>query len=124
MRVEVERDVAGRMGAVDDASRCRGLRASAIDRSMGKSSAVGEVMWLRNSTRVRSVMPATSVSVNAASETSGIGTLTTTTSAPVLAADIGPGLFERRVFVVGGEDLVAGLEVERLGDDVEAARWR
>ncbi|MNL84638.1 hypothetical protein D3C87_2126680 [compost metagenome] len=52
--------------------------------SMGKSRAVGEVIWLRNSTRVRSVMPAMMASVNAASLVSGMGTLTTTISAPVL----------------------------------------
>ena len=62
------------------------LRASAIGRSMGNTSAVGEVMWLRNSTLVRSVIAASSVSVKAASETNGIGTLTVTILAPVRRA--------------------------------------
>ena len=57
--------------------------ASLIAGSMGKTIAVGDVMWLRKSTRVRSVKAPTSVSVKAASETNGIGTLTTTTLAPV-----------------------------------------
>ena len=35
--------------------------------------------------------------------------MTSTILAPVLRADVGPGLFERGIFVVGGEDLVAGL---------------
>ena len=60
--------------------------ASRIERSIGNTSAVGDVMWLRNSTRVRSVNAPTIASVNAASETSGIGTLTTTTRAPVRRA--------------------------------------
>ncbi|MNL83550.1 hypothetical protein D3C87_2112310 [compost metagenome] len=60
-------------------------RASATARSIGKTRAVAEVMWLKNSTRVRSVMPASSASVNCASVSSGIGMLTTTISAPVLA---------------------------------------
>ena len=36
------------------------------------------------------------------------------------AGDIGPGLFEGGIFVIGGQDLVAGLQIERLGDDVES----
>ncbi len=36
-----------------------------------------------------------------------------------LAADIGPGLFERRIFVIGGQNLVARSQGQRLGDDVE-----
>ena len=62
------------------------FRASAIGRSIGNSSAVGEVMWLRNSTLVRSFIASTSVLVKAASETSGIGTLTVTILAPVRRA--------------------------------------
>ncbi|MNW00118.1 hypothetical protein D3C71_1955700 [compost metagenome] len=41
---------------------------------------------------------------------------------PGLAADIGPGLFQRRIFMVGGQDLVARLEVERARDNVEPGR--
>ena len=73
----------------------------------GRRSAVGEVMWLRNSTRVRSVKPATIASVNAPRTTSGIGTLTTTISRAGARGHVGPGLLERRVLVVGGQDLVA-----------------
>ena len=60
------------------------LRASAIRLSTGNSSAVGEVMWLRNRTFVRSVNPAATASWNCCALVSGSGTVTTTTLAPVL----------------------------------------
>ncbi|MCS6758890.1 MAG: hypothetical protein MO852_07595 [Candidatus Devosia euplotis] len=52
----------------------------------GKEQGGGEVMWLRNSTLVRSVMPAITALVNWASEVSGSGMLATTISAPVRRA--------------------------------------
>ena len=54
--------------------------------SIGNRSAVGDVMWLRNSTRVCSVISAKIASVNEASLTSGKGTRATLTTAPVRRA--------------------------------------
>ena len=36
------------------------------------------------------------------------------------AADIGPGFLKRGIFVVGGQNLITRLQVQRLGDDVQA----
>jgi hypothetical protein len=52
----------------------------------GKQQGGGDVMWLRNRTRVRSVMPARKVLVKLASDVSGNGTVTTTILAPVFRA--------------------------------------
>ena len=38
---------------------------------------------------------------------------------PGSTADIGPGFFKGGIFVVGGQDLITGVQVQRLGDDVQ-----
>ena len=94
--------------------------ASRIERSIGNTSAVGDVMWLRNSTRVRSVNALDNRVSERGLRDQRHRNLDDDDAGAGAARHIGPGFLQRRIFVVGRDDLVARLEVERLGDDVES----
>jgi hypothetical protein len=118
-RIEVERDVAGRMGAIDhrEDAALPGLEDRPLDwedqrrwrrdvaqeqypRAIGKAGEDGVGEGLFGDERHRRLDR----------RDFGAGA----------AGNVGPGLFECRVLVVSGQDLVAGLEVERLRDDVQS----
>ncbi len=99
--------MAGRMRAVDDAPDAALPRLGDERARSGSSSAVGEVMWLRKSTRVFVGDAGEHRLGNAAADVSGSGTSADDDARAGAAGDKGERLLERAVFVVGGQDLVA-----------------
>jgi hypothetical protein len=79
---------------------------------------VDEVTWLRNITRVRGVTPRHSVSTISSAVVTGSGIDWRTR----LATGELPDPVHRAVFVIGGQDFVTGMQLQRARDIVDPGR--
>src|SRR5947208_271942 len=97
-------------------------RARRHNSATGSVSAVFDVWWLRKSARVRGVTPAQTVSTISSAVVTGSRIGVRTYRAPKSPADVLPGEVERAVLEVGRQHLVAGLQAEWPGRDVDSGR--
>ena len=95
-------------------------RARSINGLIGNVMAVGEVMWLMNNTRVRSVTPDQIASITSSADRIGHAHRLANVLRAVFRAQEAPRPIERAVFVIGGQHFIAGTQIERSGDDVQA----
>ena len=103
------------------ACRCPACRARRRSARSGSTSPVGLVTWSMSASRVRGVTAPRIASTTSSAERSGKGTAATTRGAAALRGTR-QRVLRRVVGVIGGQQLVARLEVERGEHGVEAGR--
>src|SRR5664280_592749 len=95
-------------------------RARRMSSATGRTTAVVEVTWLRKRTLVRSLTPDHTASTIPSAEANRERQRPAHVTRAALLADERPGPVEGAVLVVGREQLVARLDAEGTGADVEA----
>ena len=78
---------------------------------------MGEVIWLRKMAFVRSVTLLQIDSTISSGDETGSGSRVFTSEAPSLASSQSQAIVHRAILVVGGENFVARVEIERANDD-------
>ena len=119
-RVEVERDHARRVGAVDERVDAAPASSATI-RSIGRTSAVGLVTWLTTARRVRSVVASRSAPDDVVLGDRRERQPRDDDARAVARGHVAGDVQDRVVLVVGRQDLVARLEPQRAQNGVDAA---